>query len=172
VPFAGYSLPVQFPDGVLKSHLHTRSPGCASLFDVGHMGQLKWFGKDRAAFLERVCLADVHGLAPGASTLTLITLPSGGILDDSILSNHSEWGYQCVGIFALRKRGGGRLESQGRVLAQPFELRPPPSPLPVAPPRPPLRPLIRTPIVPPPHTHTLQLHGGQRRHKGKGHGPL
>ena len=97
VPFAGYALPVQYPDGVLKSHLHTRAPGCASLFDVGHMGQLKWYGKDRIAFLERVCLADVHGLAPGASSLTLLTLPHGGILDDSILSNHSEWGYQCVG---------------------------------------------------------------------------
>jgi aminomethyltransferase len=42
VPFAGYALPVQYPDGVLKSHLHTRAKGCASLFDVGHMGQIKW----------------------------------------------------------------------------------------------------------------------------------
>jgi aminomethyltransferase len=101
VPFAGYSLPVQYPAGVLKSHLHTRADNCASLFDVGHMGQLKWFGKDRAEFLEKVCLADVQGMAPGASALTLITLPSGGILDDSIVSNHSQWGYQCVFVFAI-----------------------------------------------------------------------
>ena len=94
VPFAGYALPVQYPDGVLKSHLHTRADNSASLFDVGHMGQLKWFGKDRAAFLETICLADVLGMAPGASALTLITLPTGGILDDSIISNHSQWGYQ------------------------------------------------------------------------------
>lgn len=40
VPFAGYELPVQYGDGVLKSHLHTRSATGASLFDVGHMGQL------------------------------------------------------------------------------------------------------------------------------------
>ena len=93
VPFAGYSLPVQYPDGVLKSHLHTRAANSASLFDVGHMGQLKWYGKDSAAFLERVCLADVRGMAPGSSALTLITLPTGGILDDSIVSNHSQWGY-------------------------------------------------------------------------------
>ncbi len=94
VPFAGYSLPVQYPDGVLASHLHTRKENSASLFDVGHMGQLKWYGKDRVAFLERVCLADVAGMAPGASALTLITLPTGGILDDSIVSNHSSYGYQ------------------------------------------------------------------------------
>ena len=94
VPFAGYALPVQYPDGVLKSHLHTRTENCASLFDVGHMGQLKWFGKDRVSFLERVCLADVAGMASGASALTLITLPTGGILDYSIISNHSCYGYQ------------------------------------------------------------------------------
>ena len=88
VPFAGYELPVQYPDGVLKSHLHTRADNSASLFDVGHMGQLRWHGKDRVAFLERVCVADVAGLKEGSSTLTLLTLPTGGILDDSILSNH------------------------------------------------------------------------------------
>jgi glycine cleavage system aminomethyltransferase T len=96
VPFAGYELPVQYPDGVLKSHLHARAPNSAALFDVGHMGQLKWFGKDRVAFLERVCVADVQGMAPGASALTLLTLPTGGILDDSIISDHSAAGYQCV----------------------------------------------------------------------------
>ena len=94
VPFAGYSLPVQYPAGVLASHLHTRAPNCASLFDVGHMGQLRWTGKDRVAFLERVSVADVAGLKPGSSTLTLITLPNGGILDDSIISNHTDYGYQ------------------------------------------------------------------------------
>jgi aminomethyltransferase len=41
VPFAGYELPVQFEQyGVLKEHLHTREKGCASLFDVSHMGQI------------------------------------------------------------------------------------------------------------------------------------
>jgi aminomethyltransferase len=96
VAFAGYALPVQYPAGVLASHLHTRAPNSASLFDVGHMGQLRWTGKDRVAFLERVCVADVAALKQGAAALTLLTLPTGGILDDSIVSNHSEYGYQCV----------------------------------------------------------------------------
>ena len=38
VPFAGYEMPVQFPAGILKEHLHTRA--AAGLFDVSHMGQL------------------------------------------------------------------------------------------------------------------------------------
>ena len=37
VPFAGYDMPVQYPAGILKEHLHTRA--AAGLFDVSHMGQ-------------------------------------------------------------------------------------------------------------------------------------
>jgi aminomethyltransferase len=39
VPFAGWEMPVQYPEGILKEHFHTRST--ASLFDVSHMSQLK-----------------------------------------------------------------------------------------------------------------------------------
>ncbi len=38
VPFAGYDMPVQYPAGVLKEHIHT--PHAAGLFDVSHMGQV------------------------------------------------------------------------------------------------------------------------------------
>lgn len=41
VEFAGYELPVQYKDGVMQSHLHTRQAGCSSVFDVSHMGQVK-----------------------------------------------------------------------------------------------------------------------------------
>lgn len=35
VNFAGYLLPVQYADqGIAQSHIHTRTPGCASIFDV------------------------------------------------------------------------------------------------------------------------------------------
>lgn len=35
VNFAGYLLPVQYSDqGIAASHVHTRTPGCASIFDV------------------------------------------------------------------------------------------------------------------------------------------
>ena len=37
VPFAGYEMPVQYPAGILREHLHTREK--AGLFDVSHMGQ-------------------------------------------------------------------------------------------------------------------------------------
>ena len=49
VPFAGYSMPVQYPDGLIAEHKHTRAS--ASLFDVSHMGQLRLVGHS-AAVLE------------------------------------------------------------------------------------------------------------------------
>jgi aminomethyltransferase len=88
VPFAGYALPVQYPDGVLKSHLHTRADGCSSLFDVGHMGQIHWHGKDSLKFLETVVVADVSDLKEGESKLTLLTNAQGGIIDDSVITAH------------------------------------------------------------------------------------
>jgi len=36
VPFAGYEMPVQYPDGIIKEHLHCREN--VGLFDVSHMG--------------------------------------------------------------------------------------------------------------------------------------
>jgi aminomethyltransferase len=101
VPFAGYELPVQFPDGVLASHLRTRQKGCASLFDVGHMGQIKWHGKDRARFLETLVVADVADVKVGDAKLTLITNSKGGIIDDSVFTNHGS--YMCAGVLQGRK---------------------------------------------------------------------
>lgn len=64
VPFAGYEMPVQFPDGVLKEHLHCRA--AAGLFDVSHMGQVILRPKsgrleDAALALERLVPVDVLG---------------------------------------------------------------------------------------------------------------
>jgi aminomethyltransferase len=42
VPFAGYSMPVQYPAGLMAEHHHTRK--AAGLFDVSHMGQLRLVG--------------------------------------------------------------------------------------------------------------------------------
>ena len=63
VPFAGYSMPVSYPTGILAEHRHCRES--AVLFDVSHMGQLRLVGSDAAAALETLVPQDVVGLAPG-----------------------------------------------------------------------------------------------------------
>lgn len=88
VPFAGYSMPVQYADGIKDSHLHVRSS--AGLFDVSHMGQVRLRGRDRISFLERLVVADVAALGAGQSTLSLLTTSEGGIIDDTIISNISD----------------------------------------------------------------------------------
>ena len=68
VPFAGYDMPVQYPMGVLKEHLHTREK--AGLFDVSHMGQVFIIADDKsfetaAKALEKLVPADIQSLKPG-----------------------------------------------------------------------------------------------------------
>jgi aminomethyltransferase len=90
VPFAGYEMPVQFANGVMKEHLHTRSH--AGLFDVSHMGQIALHAKsghveDAARALERLVPQDIVGVAPGRQRYAQFTNDSGGILDDLMVAN-------------------------------------------------------------------------------------
>ncbi|HWA68777.1 MAG TPA: glycine cleavage system aminomethyltransferase GcvT [Rhizomicrobium sp.] len=82
VPFAGYEMPVQYPAGILKEHLHTREK--AGLFDVSHMGQAFLAG-DTAA-LERVTPAEVAGLKEGMQRYGLLLTDQGTIKDDFMFS--------------------------------------------------------------------------------------
>ena len=80
VPFAGYEMPVQYPAGIIKEHLHTRA--AAGLFDVSHMGQALLTGAGGDAALERLTPADVTGLKPGQIRYALLLNDAGGIKDD------------------------------------------------------------------------------------------
>ena len=83
VPFAGYDMPVQYPGGIVREHLHTRSS--AGLFDVSHMGQAWLVGPDfetTARALEALAPADFLGLAPGQIRYSQLLNPQGGIIDD------------------------------------------------------------------------------------------
>jgi aminomethyltransferase len=85
VAFAGYSMPVQYPAGLIAEHLHTRL--AASLFDVSHMGQMRLEGQDAAAALESLMPVDVIGLAAGKQRYGLLLDEAGGILDDLMFVN-------------------------------------------------------------------------------------
>ena len=90
VPFAGYEMPVQFPTGVLREHLHTRNR--AGLFDVSHMGQIALRPKsgnveDAAIALERLVPQDIVAVAPGRQRYAQFTNDTGGILDDLMVAN-------------------------------------------------------------------------------------
>ena len=83
VPFAGYSMPVQYQGpgmGLMAEHLHTRQ--AAGLFDVSHMGQLRLVGPDAAAAFESLMPVDVIDLPMGKQRYGLLLNDEGGIIDD------------------------------------------------------------------------------------------
>lgn len=91
VEFAGYDMPVQYTGpngGVLKEHLHCRK--ACGIFDVSHMGQCHFRGKDAAAFLERVTVVDTQALKNGKASLSLLMNEQGGIVDDCIITKVKE----------------------------------------------------------------------------------
>jgi aminomethyltransferase len=91
VPFAGYTLPVQYADGIIAEHNHTRS--AAGLFDVSHMGQAFLVGPDHettARALETLVPADILGLAPGRQRYTQFLNDEGGILDDLMVTRSGD----------------------------------------------------------------------------------
>ena len=90
-PFAGYDMPVQYRDGVLKEHLWTREH--AGAFDVSHMGPCfltlnEPFGRRRrrpprhTALIEPLVSGDIASLKPGQIRYTLLLAEDGGIIDD------------------------------------------------------------------------------------------
>ncbi len=88
VPFAGYEMPVQYPMGVMKEHLHCRE--AAGLFDVSHMGQVILRGADAAGALERLVPVSIKALAEGRQRYALFTNEDGGILDDLMVANRGD----------------------------------------------------------------------------------
>ena len=88
VPFAGYSMPVQYPMGLMQEHLHTRS--AAGLFDVSHMGQLRLIGPGAAAAFERLVPVDVAGLGLNKQRYGLLLNEAGGIIDDLMFVNRGQ----------------------------------------------------------------------------------
>lgn len=91
--FAGYEMPIHYPLGVLKEHLHTRQ--AAGLFDVSHMGQIMLRPRlgdlgGLARALERLVPVNVLGLPEGRQLYGFLTNGHGGILDDLMVGRLSD----------------------------------------------------------------------------------
>jgi aminomethyltransferase len=90
VPFSGFSMPVQYKDGILAEHTQTRT--AAGLFDVSHMGQAKVTGPSfeaAARALEAITSGDFQNLKPGRMRYTHLLTPEGTIVDDMMVSRPS-----------------------------------------------------------------------------------
>ena len=88
VPFAGYSLPLQYGSGIITEHNHTRAK--ASLFDVSHMGQIRIHGADAAEALETIVPSSIDDLEPGGMRYTMLTTDVGTIIDDVMVTREDD----------------------------------------------------------------------------------
>jgi aminomethyltransferase len=86
--FAGWSMPLTYPAGVMKEHLHTREH--AGLFDISHMKLFEIGGADSLALLNRACPLDAGALALSQSKYTLLLNEQAGVIDDLIVTRLGE----------------------------------------------------------------------------------
>ena len=93
VPFAGWSMPVQYA-GIVAEHRAVRT--AAGLFDVSHMGEIDVSGPGSAACVARLACLDVERLAVGGARYSLILDEAGGAIDDVIVYRLADDGYRIV----------------------------------------------------------------------------
>ena len=82
--FAGWSMPLTYPPGVMKEHLHTRAT--AGLFDISHMKLILVEGPQAAALLRRACPLDPEALEESQSKYSFFLTDEAGIIDDLIIT--------------------------------------------------------------------------------------
>ena len=87
VDFAGWSMPVQYTS-IVAEHQATRI--AAGLFDISHMGRLRFDGHDAANFLDGLVTRRVNDMKPGRIRYGLVTNEAGGILDDVLVYHLSD----------------------------------------------------------------------------------
>ena len=92
--FAGWNMPLSYPLGVMKEHLHTRS--AAGLFDISHMQLVAVTGVDALAFLSHALPLDPNLMADGQSKYIFLLNENAGIDDDLIVTRLSATRFMIV----------------------------------------------------------------------------
>jgi glycine cleavage system T protein len=94
VPFAGYQLPVQYPTGIITEHNAVRT--AAGLFDVSHMGEIVFSGKDALKNLNYILTNDFTSMVDGQVRYSVMCNDNGGCVDDLIVYRLDEETYWVV----------------------------------------------------------------------------
>ncbi|MFH1787092.1 MAG: glycine cleavage system aminomethyltransferase GcvT [archaeon] len=80
--FAGWHTPIWYTS-INDEHMTVREK--AGVFDISHMGEFYFEGKDAEAFLDKVCVSDIAGLTADVSKYTCILNDNGGIMDEAVI---------------------------------------------------------------------------------------
>ena len=83
VPFAGWYMPVQYPEGILAEHRYTREH--VSLFDICHMGEFLVAGAGSSLSLDQALARSVIDQKVGSCRYNFLLNEQGGVIDDLIV---------------------------------------------------------------------------------------
>ena len=107
--FAGYDMPIQYPDGVMTEHNWTRES--AGLFDVSHMGQIILEGEGVVAFLEKLTPSTFSTLKDNVAKYSVLMNDEGGMVDDLIVTRLGETKFFAVVNGACKDKDIAWMES-------------------------------------------------------------
>lgn len=88
VPFGGWNMPVQYTEGILKEHEHTRTE--TGLFDISHMGEFRVKGAGAIEAIDQLLGRDLVGQKVGIARYNFLMNENGGVEDDLIIYKISD----------------------------------------------------------------------------------
>ncbi|MDD3212924.1 MAG: glycine cleavage system aminomethyltransferase GcvT [Eubacteriales bacterium] len=116
VPFAGYLLPVQYAAGVIREHNAVRTN--VGLFDVSHMGEVLFTGRDALSNIQHLLCNDFTSLADGRARYSPMLNVNGGVVDDVLVYRFSDEKYMMVVNAANRNKDVAHIMAQQSGLAE------------------------------------------------------
>lgn len=93
VDYTGWEMPLHY-GSIIDEHRQVRTSG--GLFDVSHMGRIKFAGRDACRFLDRICTRQIHGMTDGQARYSLVCNEHGGCHDDVLIYRFDDSEYLMV----------------------------------------------------------------------------
>lgn len=94
VEFAGFTMPIQYPKGIISEHNVVREK--VGVFDVSHMGEFTVKGKDALAFVQKITTNDASKLEIGNIQYSAMCYEDGGIVDDLLVYRKDDESFMLV----------------------------------------------------------------------------
>ena len=102
VPFGGWDMPVQYEQGILFEHNHTRKN--VSIFDISHMGEFRVSGTNVGEALDKIFPRFVSNMKNNTCRYNFLLTSEGTVIDDLVVYRLGEEEYYIV-VNAATKNG-------------------------------------------------------------------
>ena len=109
VSFGGWDMPVQYSEGIIAEHHHTRKQ--TSLFDTCHMGEFKIKGPNAASDLDHIFPRAVASQKVGTARYNFLISDKGTVMDDLLIYRMDDEEFLLVVNAGTIDSDAGRLKS-------------------------------------------------------------